>query len=143
MTDAIDPAAIVEIHESTAHLPEFERFAGRIRLLYALPRSEFTNVKPLTEAQARSLAFATLPPGLDIYWEVLWWIPERATRACRAANETRPLGWLQALCTIAIWARVDCVDTTEWIDERHDRPPRLGHVRYGTWAKEPWAKAAK
>ncbi len=131
MMHQVGTATIVDIHEQTAALPEFERFAERIRLLFALPRPYFTNVKSLTEVQARSLAFATLPPDLDIYWEVLWAIPNRALQSCKAANEARPLGWLNMLCEIAVWARVDCIDTTEWIDERHDRPPLWG--RLGTW----------
>ncbi len=143
MTHHVDPTAVVDIHERTASLPEFERFAERIRLLYALPRPYFANAKPLTEAQARSLAFATLPPDLDIYWEVLWAIPNRAFQACKAANEVQPLGWLHMLCDIADWARVDCIDTTEWIDERHDRPPLLCN-RKGTWVDHPiFRKAAE
>lgn len=137
MTEPVDIAAIVEIHEKTAHLPEFERFAERIRLLFELPRPYFTNSKPLTAAQARSLAFVTLPPDLDIYWEILWAIPERAARACDAAGEIQPTGWLRLLSEIATWARVDCVDTTEWIDPRHDPPPLLCR-RKATWIKEPW-----
>jgi hypothetical protein len=139
MTDSPDPAAIVEIHERTDHLPDFERFAQRIRLLFALPRAYLKSVKPLTEAQARSFAFATCPPDIEHYfWELYWAIPERAARTCESANEIRPLKWLRMLSEIAIWARVDCNDTTEWIDPRHDPPPRLGRSRQRTWLEEPW-----
>lgn len=138
MTDTFDHADIVDIHEQTAHLPEFERFAARIRLLFALPRAYLKSIQPLTEAQARSFAFVTQPPDLEAYyWEFYWAIPNQAITACEAVNETRPLGWLRMLCEITLFARVDCVDTTEWIDERHDRPPLLCS-RKATWVKEPW-----
>ncbi len=138
MTEQVDVAAVVEIHETTAHLPEFERFAERIRLLFALPRTYLKSVRPLTEAQARSYAFATRPPDLEYYcWELYWAIPNRAYLACKTANEARPLGWLDALCEIILFARTDCVDTTEWIDPRHDELPLICR-RKASWAKEPW-----
>jgi hypothetical protein len=133
MTDSDDPAAIVEIHERTEHLPDFERFAERIRLLFALPRTYLTSIDPLTEAQARSLAFATRPADIEYYCKELYsMIPDRAAQACQAAGETRPLGWLRLLGEIFVWGRVNCIDTTEWIDERHDRPRPI-HFRLGNW----------